>query len=69
MKTTKVVAGYYKGNYRGYDFTITKVEGMQEWYWEIEAIRTGGHDWFSKKKIAIDAVKEYIDELIKSKTL
>ena len=61
IKTKKIAAGYYEGIYKGISFTISKVDINEvAWYWQIG--NAPANDWFSSKKIAIDALKEYIDE-------
>lgn len=65
----KISAGYYEGEYKGIRFTIQKVDAIDsstknQWYWMIN--EKGGEDWFNSKKISILAVKEAIDEIIKS---
>lgn len=61
IKTKKIAAGHYEGTYKGVSFSISKVDITDvAWYWQIgnEPV----NDWHTSKKIAIDAVKEYIDE-------
>ena len=61
IKTKKIAAGYYEGTYKGISFSISKVDITEvAWYWQIG--NAPANDWFSSKKIAIDALKEYIDE-------
>jgi hypothetical protein len=67
-QTKKIASGFYEGNYKGITYTISKVEIPNEnsWYWQIgnESV----NDWHTSKKIAIKAVKEYIDEKNNQKT-
>lgn len=61
IKTKKIAAGYYEGTYKGVLFSISKVDTTEvAWYWQIG--NAPANDWHSSKKIAIDAVKEYIDD-------
>jgi hypothetical protein len=60
----KLYSGYYKGHYKGIDFNIIKVEEINnqtknKWFWLIGD--DGGQDWFNSKRIAIEAVKDYIN--------
>lgn len=63
MTTKKISQGYYKGQYKNIDFKIVKVPSLPNnevaWYWQIE--NEDVSDWFSSKKFAILAVKEYIN--------
>lgn len=67
IKTTKIVSGYYQGNYKAINFTIKKVDDLPNnqisWYFQIE--NENVHDWHGSKYIAIQAAKEYIDQLKK----
>jgi hypothetical protein len=44
--------------YRGYSYTIHKVEGRRNWYWQIGTNKV--EDWQNSKKEAIAAAKDYI---------
>ena len=55
----KMVAGYYVDTYKGVTFTVTKVEGHAAWYWMIG--NKPAEDWYSSKKVAVEAAKDYID--------
>ena len=65
IKTTKIVSGFYKGSYNGINFSIVKAESgfntknESIWYWQIG---NKVYDTYSSKTIAIQAVKEYIEE-------
>ena len=54
-----MVAGYYVDTYKGVTFTVTKVEGHATWYWMIG--NKPAEDWYSSKKVAVEAAKDYID--------
>lgn len=63
----RISAGYYEGEYKGVCFEIIKVDQINvatknQWFWKIGS--KGGEDWFSKKSIAVEAVKESINENI-----
>lgn len=62
--TKKIVAGFYEGTYKEITYTISKVDITTEiaWYWQIG--NEPAQDWHSSKKIAIEAVKEFINENI-----
>lgn len=64
IKTNKIANGCYKGRYKNIDFTIIKVDDLPKnkiaWYYQIGNNKV--NDWYSSKFIAIQALKEYIDE-------
>ncbi len=63
-ETKKIASGFYEGNYKGISYTISKVIELPNenaWYWQIA--NNNVNDWYSSKKIAIEAVKSYIDEI------
>ena len=64
LKLKRINAGYYTGEYKGVKFEIHKAEDVgsfkNRWYWKIG--NRGGEDHFPKKWIAIEAVKEWVDE-------
>lgn len=60
-KIQKINQGNYKGVYKGIQFEIRKIGEIKEnaWYWLIN--NKGGNDWYPSKQIAINAVKDWID--------
>ena len=65
IKTTRIVSGFYKGQYNGINFSIVKAEAnintknKSVWYWQIG---NKVYDTYNSKIVAIQAVKEYIEE-------
>ncbi len=59
----RISAGYYEGEYKGVSFVVIKWPDINTWYWKCG--KDGGDDVYTKKSIAILAVKEFIDELLK----
>lgn len=62
----RITSGLYEGEYKGVKFEVIKVETLDtstknQWYWKVGS--TGGDDWFNSKKVAIEAVKEYINDI------
>jgi lysophospholipase L1-like esterase len=60
--TKREGTGFYTGTHRGHAFELVKVQGHQAWYWRIPADNEGGEDWFSSKREALAAVKDWIDQ-------
>ena len=65
IKTKRIVSGYYKGEYNGINFSIVKSENNYNtknesvWYWQIG---NKVYDTYNSKTVAIQAVKEFIEE-------
>jgi hypothetical protein len=65
IKTTRIGAGFYKGQYNGINFSIVKAEANYNtknesvWYWQIG---NKVYDTYNSKIVAIQAVKIYIEE-------
>lgn len=65
IKTTRIVPGFYKGQYNGIKFSIVKAESNYNtknesvWYWQIG---NKVYDTYNSKMVAIQAVKQYIEE-------
>jgi hypothetical protein len=59
--TRKIAKGFYEGIYKGQIYTISKVDIITEiaWYWQIG--NNPVNDWYPSKKIAIKAVKNFIE--------
>jgi hypothetical protein len=55
----KLAPGYYEGEYKGVKFTITKIEGQNEWYFQIN--NKPAEDIYYTKKYTIYAAEQYID--------
>lgn len=60
MKTKKICPGYYSFEYKGVTGSITKIEGENNWYYQLGSDGSVD-DWHPSKKDAILAAIEYID--------
>ena len=59
MKTTRIAAGYYKVSYKGIEGILTKVEGYNNWYWQIGSDNVD--DWHDSMSDAKIAFMDYVD--------
>ena len=62
LKIKKINTGYYIFEYRGYEGTISKVEGHDYWYFLLGS--GDAHDWQSSFKNAKLAAMEYVDFIL-----
>lgn len=64
MKIKRICAGYYSWTYRGFEGTISQVEGEPYWYFLIgDGV---ADDWHSSYAITKLAIIDYIDMVIKN---
>jgi len=63
IKTKKISAGFYKGQYKNIEFKIVKQvlpNNEVVWYYQIGNEQV--HDWYNTKSQAIEALKYHVDE-------
>ena len=65
IKTKKISAGFYKGQYKNIEFKIVKqVLPSNEVVWYYQIGNEQVHDWYNSKSQAIEALKYWVDEYI-----